>query len=192
MLYSVPANLIRQWSYCPRVVYYMELANIPVCRPSWVRQGEVFHSVEEKLWGRRNLSRFHLKSGKAHYKPRLRDRELGLHGVADMAIETSQAVYAVEFKLSGSSGKKRGDQLQLAAYSMLLEKRFAKPAPVGFLTGGGKAVHVVNIDEGRRRSVLEAADKIRKMLKKGLKPDSSAAAAQCSACEYINFCNDRL
>lgn len=170
----------------------MELTSIPIYRPSWVKQGEIFHCVEEKLWERRNLSRFDLKNGKTHHNVRMRDRELGLHGVADMAIETKQAVYAVEFKLSGNSGKKRGDQLQLAAYSMLLEKHFDKPAPAGFLTGQGKAVHVVNIDAGKRRSVLESAENMRKMLKRGLKPDSSATAVQCCVCEYINFCNDRL
>jgi len=190
-LSSVPVNLIRQWCYCPRVVYYMELTDIAFHRPAWVEQGESFHRVEEKLWQRRNLSRFNLEKGEVHRNLAMRDDELGLHGIVDMAIETDDAAYAVEFKLSAGN-KRRGDQLQLAAYAMLLEKHFSKPSQVGFLVGKGKVLHAIDIDENKRNAVVEIAGNIKRMLQHGLKPDSSATAAQCCICEYVNFCNDRL
>jgi len=191
MSYSVPVNLIRQWCYCPRVVYYMELTDIAFHRPAWVKQGEDFHRLETKLWQRRNLSRFNLDKGQIHHNLNLRDGELALHGIVDMAIETDEAVYAVEFKLSATN-KKRGDQLQLAGYAMLLEKHFSKPSPVGFLVGKGKVLHTIDIDAGRRDAVKATADNIRRMLRRGMKPESSATVAQCCACEYVNLCNDRL
>ena len=190
MLFSVPVNLIRQWCYCPRVVYYMELSPVDFHRPIWVKQGEDFHQMEETLWHRRNLSRFNLQNGKKHHHLKMEDKELGLHGIVDMAIETDTAVYAAEFKLSANS-KKRGDQLQLVAYAMLLEKYFEKPSPVGFLLGKEKVLHTVKVDDDKRQSVVEVCRQVRQMLKKGLKPSSSAALAQCSVCEYVNFCNDR-
>lgn len=191
MLSSIPVNLIRQWCYCPRVVYYMELTNISVYRPIWVKQGEDFHQLEEKLWQRRNLSRFKLASGKTYHNLMIRDDESGLHGIVDMAVETDESVYAVEFKLSASS-KKRGDILQLAAYAMLLEKQFSKPSPVAFLVGKGKVLHTIEMGEEKYKEVMAIADAIRKMLQRGLKPESSATVVQCCACEYVNFCNDRL
>lgn len=187
----LPVNLIRQWCYCPRKVYYFELTDFKVEYPTWVRQGEDFHQLEEKLWNRRNLSRFDLESGKLHHNLTVKDDELGLHGIVDMAIETGEAVYAVEFKISASS-KKRGDRLQLVAYSMLLEKHFSKPSPVGFLVGKGKVLHTIDIDKNQRQQVLDVVSKMRQMLSKGLKPRSSATVVQCCACEYLNFCNDRL
>ncbi len=191
MPYSIPVNLIRQWCYCPRVVYYMELTDVAFHRPVWVGQGEHFHRAEEKLWQRRNLSRFNLRSGKTHHNLAVRSDALGLHGIADMAVETDEAVYAVEFKLSANRGK-RGDQLQLAAYALLLEEHFSKPSTAGFLVGKGKVLHTIDIDADKRRLVAEVADKIRRMLRRGLKPESSATVAQCCTCEYVNFCNDRL
>lgn len=188
---SLPVNLIRQWCYCPRKVYYFELTDFKIEYPTWVRQGEDFHQLEEKLWNRRNLSRFDLENGKVHHSLTVKDDELGLHGIVDMAVETDDAVYAVEFKISASS-KKRGDRLQLVAYSMLLEKYFSKPSPVGFLVGKGKILHTIDIDNNQRQQVLDVANKMRQMLTKGLKPRSSATVVQCCACEYINFCNDRL
>lgn len=191
MSYSVPVNLIRQWCYCPRVVYYMELTNVSFHRPIWVKQGEQFHQIEEKLWRRRNLSRFNLQNGKTYHNLMMRNNKLGFHGIVDMAIETDIAVHAVEFKISAGN-KKRGDQLQLSAYAMLLEKYFSKPSLVGFLVGKGKSLNIINIDADKRRSVMEVSNKIRQMLRRGSKPDSSATVAQCCVCEYVNFCNDRL
>ena len=191
ILESLPANLIRQWSYCPRVVYYMELTNIAFYRPAWVKQGESFHQTEKKLWQRRNLSRFNLENGKTHYNLPLKDSKLGLHGVVDMAIETKTSVYAVEFKLSVNK-KKRGDLLQLSAYAMLLEKHFSKPSPVGFLSGRGKNLWTIYIDADKREAVRNMLAQIRQMLRQGLKPASSASLSQCCVCEYVNFCNDRF
>ena len=191
MLSSVPANLIRQWSYCPRVAYYMELLEGPIHRPIWVKQGEDFHQMEEKLWQRRNLSRFKLSEGKTYHNLALQSDELGLHGIVDMAIETEEAVYAVEFKLSASN-KKRGDILQLTAYAMLLEKHFDKASPVAFLVGKGKVLHSIEMNGARHLELMASTDKIRKLLERGLKPESSASIAQCCTCEYLNFCNDRL
>ena len=191
VLSSILVNLIRQWCYCPRVVYYMELTNVAFHRPIWVEQGEDFHRTEEQLWQRRNLSRFNLKNGKSYHNLKMQDHELGFHGIADMVIETDEAIYATEFKLSANN-KRRGDQLQLTAYAMLLEKHFSKPSSVGFLVGKGKVLHTIDIGIDKRKSVMDIADNIRKMLQRGLKPESSATVAQCCACEYVNFCNDRL
>ncbi len=169
----------------------MELTSVAFQRPLWVKQGTEFHQMEGKLWNRRNLSRFGLQEGKTYHNLKLEDKTLGLHGVVDMAIETDAHVYAAEFKLSANN-KKRGDQLQLVAYAMLLEKYFSKPSPAGFLVGRGKILHVVEMNAEKRKSVRDVCGQVRAMLSKGLKPASSATLAQCSVCEYVNFCNDRL
>lgn len=188
---SVSVHLLRQWCYCPRIVYYMELMDIDVHRPSWVEQGEEFHQLEKHLWHRRNLSRFKLDSGKLHHGLSLRSDEMWLHGIVDMAIETDEVVYPVEFKLSPSK-KKRGDILQLTAYAMLLEKHFDKSSPVGFLAGPRKTIYAIDIKENRKQDVLVAINEVKKILQRGLKPESSASVVQCCTCEFVNYCNDRL
>jgi len=191
MLYSVPVHLIRQWCYCPRVVYYSELTNVAFYRPAWVKQGKDFHQLEQKLWKRRNLSRFNLDKGKVYHNLKMQDDDFGMHGVVDMAIETDEKVYAVEFKLSAHN-KNRGDQLQLIAYSMLLEKHFSKPSSVGFLAGQGKILYTVKINLENRKKVTEIKNKIIHLIESGVKPDTSATVNQCCNCDYLNFCNDRF
>ena len=121
----------------------------------------------------------------------MRNDKLGLHGIVDMAVETDESVYAVEFKLSANN-KKRGDILQLVAYAILLEQHFSKSSRIGFLVGKGKVLHSIDINSERRQAVITMADQIRQMLQRGLKPESSATIVQCCACEYVNHCNDRL
>ena len=188
---KIPVHLIRQWCYCPRVVYYMELNDIAIHRPAWVKQGESFHEKEQELWKRRNLSRFNLDKGKIYSNLLLKSEKLPFHGIVDMAIETLDAVYAVEFKLSTKIAKRK-DYLQLTAYAMLLEEKFSKPCPFGFLTGKDNILYKIKMDKQKRQEVLEIVTQINAMINKGAKPDSSATAVQCCACEYINFCNDRL
>ena len=169
----------------------MELQKVPVKFPIWIEQGEVFQRSEEILWKRRNLSRFNLQTGSKHFNLSLSDEEIRMHGIVDMAINTEESVYAVEFKLSPHA-KKRGDILQLAAYAMLLSKYFLKLSSVGFLVGPGKIVHTVNIDTKIKEEVVTVVREIRQMLLRGRKPNTSASVFQCSNCEYINYCNDRL
>ena len=188
---SVPVNLIRQWCYCPRVVYYMELMRMSVHRPVWVKQGEDFHQLEEKLWQRRNLSCFDLQQGKKHYRLAMQSEKLGLHGIADLVIETNEAVYPVEFKLSASN-KKRGDVLQLIAYGMLARQHFQKPVSVAFLVGRGRLLYKIAVNEAQCQQVMTVTQHICRMLEKARKPETSASLVQCGACEYVNFCNDRL
>ena len=191
MSYSIPVNLIRQWCYCPRVVYYQEMLNIAIERPRWVEQGEHFHQREQKLWQRRNLIRFGLDKGKRYYQLHLQDKNMNIHGIVDMAIETDRYLYPVEFKMSDQC-KSRGAILQLVAYGMLLEKHFAKPVTHGFLVGNGKVLYTIEITDEKREAVSQTVKSIAHMIELGMKPDSTASTAQCCNCEYVNYCNDRL
>ncbi len=189
MLSSLPVNLIRNWCFCPRVVYYSELSDFPRLYPPWVRQGEQFHEKEAELWQRRNLSRFNLATGKIHLNYAAASILHGIHGITDMVIESDEDVYPVEFKLS-SSYYKRGGILQLVAYGIILEETFSKNCPYGFLTTGKR---ITKIEIAPLVSdTLEKVAEIRSMLLKGRKPDSSATIHQCSRCEYLNHCNDRV
>ncbi len=187
--YNLPINLLRQWCFCPRVVYYRELLGMKALEPLWSKQGGAYHQRETILFKRRNLSRFHLKEGIKHHNINLKNKTLRLHGISDLIIETPDRVFAVEYKL----GKKvnSGHIMQLLAYALLAEKHFSKQASHGFiLTGDGK-LKVVEIDNEKREKLKLIVDKIFKMLFDNHKPPSDATAHQCGQCEYLNYCNDR-
>ena len=188
-LYSLPVNLIRQWCFCPRIVYYRELLNMSAVEPLWSKQGTSFHGREQLLFRRRNLTRFCLSEGKKRYNQSLKSDRLQLHGIADLLIETENSVHAVDFKCSRKV--KLGHRLQLCAYAMLAEEYIGKPAGRAFiLTEENKTIGVI-VDSELRNAVLRTRDQIIAMLNKGGKPPSSATVHQCTQCEYLNNCNDR-
>ena len=188
--YSIPVNLLRQWCFCPRIVYYRELLGMTALEPLWSQQGTQHHKRETELFKRRsNLSRFNLTEGDKHYNINLKEESLKMHGICDLAIETSTNIFAVEYKL----GRKvsLGHIMQLLGYTLLAEKFFQKKATHGFILTGDNRVHTVKIDTFKRRQLKQTIDKIIKMLINGSKPYSSASEYQCGQCEYINCCNDR-
>jgi CRISPR-associated exonuclease Cas4 len=188
--FSIPVNLIRQWCYCPRIVYYIELTEFKVVYPGWVKQGERFHQKETELWRRRNLSRFSLEKGEIHLDYDAKSIKHQIHGIADMIIETDDTVHPVEFKLANSFQKK-GGILQLVAYGMIMEESFQKKSPYGFLAEGEKNISKIEFTEILKKEVIKKIKQIKQMLNRGIKPDSSATIYQCVRCEYRNHCNDR-
>ena len=189
MSYSLPINLIRQWMFCPRVVYYQELLNIKIQYPLWVKQGAEHHDLESKLFKRRNLSRFKLYEGRKIYNQYLKSESLKLHGVSDMLIETKDQIYVIENKCSFKVTK--GAIFQAVAYSMLAEELFNKKSSTAFITTLKNKVTALSITQEMRQKVINIRDKIYKMLECSIKPFSSANIYQCGQCEYINYCNDR-
>ena len=168
----------------------MELTSFTPVYPIWVNQGEMFHQDEIKLWQRRNLSRFDLEQGKVYFDYYLSSKKFNLHGIADMLVETEEQVYPVEFKMA-STYRKKGGILQLAAYGLLAEEVFRKNCPYGFLAEGKKSLHKIVFTQNIKNDVLSSISEIQTMVRKGIKPDSSASINQCTNCEYLNHCNDR-
>ncbi len=190
MLYSIPSNYIRQWCYCPRIVYYMEFTSFRPEYPIWVKQGYLYHENEARLWNRRNLSRFGLETGKIRLNYSLSSKKYGIHGVSDMIIESNNKVFPVEFKLDKSL-KKKGGILQLVSYGIMAGEIFSKECSEGFFLEGKKSLYKICFSDDNKKEVLRILKDIRIMINNGVKPDSSASINKCTNCEYINHCNDR-
>ena len=190
MSFSIAANLIRQWCYCPRIVYYRELLNLPTRYPLWVEQGTRFHDKLELLWKRRRLSRFGLSEGVLHMQLAGQSERVNVYGIADMVIESVDSVYPVEFKLSAGQPN-RASMLQLTAYGLIAEECFSKRCPMGFLTDDKEHVICIEFNNGLIGQLERVIGEMKIMFENGCKPDSSASLVQCANCEYYNHCNDR-
>jgi len=187
---SIPINIIREWCFCPRVVYYREILNLNVVKPLWVSQGEDSHDKIEKLEKRRNYSRYNLDTAQRHFKASFKSTRYGLHGIVDWVLETDDEVFVVEYKINPKPNS-LGHRLQLCAYAMLAQEHYKKPCKKGFLVSD-KTSYEIDITKDLVDKVIEVTKEIRQMLTKAVKPDSAAAEHQCVQCQYLNFCNDRL
>ena len=95
---NIRVSDIKQYFYCPRVVYHTYYT--PVTRPTThpMQIGAVQHERLSVLERRRTLSRYGLDAGSRKFHISLHAESLGLSGVLDLLIETEDGTFPVEFK----------------------------------------------------------------------------------------------
>ncbi|MBI4316857.1 MAG: Dna2/Cas4 domain-containing protein [Chloroflexi bacterium] len=222
---TIRASDLRQFVYCPRVVYYRYC--VPVRPPPTYKmvEGKRQHEREEELEQRRGLHAYGLSDGERHFDVWLASDRLGLTGTLDMVILRRHEVIPVEFKqaqdkvLPETKVKRRAgivrvsapdDQdkeerptpatpdpvdlhhkYQLAAYALLAEERWQKPARRCFvyLVSLRRALEV-DITDGARRYVNRLLREMRRMILAQAMPDGTRQIGRCRECEYLRFCND--
>lgn len=188
---SLPASLLRQHAFCPRIPYYNEVMQLNPGDRLWQQQGVDLHQRQVMLDRRRGLSRYGVGEVIHHHNLALKSEALALHGICDALLESATKVYPVEFKMRAPRIT-RGMLLQLAAYGMMAEEQYGKAADIGFILVGDRGeTKRCYLDAKAKEQVLLAIEQIGDHLSSPLLPASSASAYQCGQCEYLNFCADR-
>ena len=92
------ASDLRQYVYCPRIVYFRHC--VPVRPPPTYKmvEGKLQHERVEELEHRRTLRAYGLEDGERTFDVRLRSDRLGVSGIVDMVIQRRHEVIPVEFK----------------------------------------------------------------------------------------------
>lgn len=188
---SVPANLIRQYCFCPRISWFNEVKQINPGDRKWQTQGVSFHERQSMLIKRRHLAPFGFANGELKLNIQLQSNILNCHGFADAIIFTEHKLAALDFKLAGNKPS-NGQVFQVAAYGMMAEEMYRIPCHKVFILIGKKGqIYSFKLDKKLRQNVRNVLNRIVADLSLPVLPDSSATSAQCSQCEYYNFCGDR-
>ncbi|MGC8769717.1 MAG: CRISPR-associated protein Cas4 [Brevinematia bacterium] len=191
-MFEIPISLIRQYTFCPRIPYFILLGFGHPAEPLWVRQGSELHKESVHLFLRRTLVKFGLEKAEKKFYVKVYSKRYGLIGEIDMVLNDGKFIYPVEFKTYGHKPEK-SHILQLTAYGICLEEVTGLSFKTGFIAYRDQnKVHRIDVDEKYRFKVIKITENIRKDLEKCIHPDTSATANQCVQCEWINFCNDRL
>ena len=207
------ASDLRQYVYCPRVIYYRYC--LPVRPPPTYKmvEGKLQHEQTEELEHRRSLRAYGLTDGERVFDVRLRSDGLGVCGAMDLVILRRHEVIPVEFKHAESrppvlrlrpatrplAEEDRADGLrlglhhkyQLAAYALLAEERWQLPARRCFVyfVPAQRAVEV-SVTDGVRRYVRRLLREMREMIVSQKVPEGTRRLGRCQECEYRRFCND--
>jgi CRISPR-associated exonuclease Cas4 len=186
---------LKQYAYCPRIVYYTYC--LPHLRPTTYKMAAGIAAQAEvtDLEERRSLRAYGVQTGTRHFHVPVQSATLGCVGQVDMVIETEGAdgdrLIPVDFKLSRTPG--RHFQLQLTCYGLMLEEMTGLPAPEGYLylIQTRQAEKVVFTSRLRRDAKAHLAT-IRQFLYNQAMPQPTAQRARCVDCEFRRFCNDVL
>lgn len=188
---KIAVNQIRQYIFCPRVVYFETVLGISVQKPYWVNYGTEYHKNMITLLKRNNLVRLGFKDGEYTLKTNvsLNTEDYNFYGIADGVLLKEDEVIPVELKMSTANINK-SHEMQLIAYGMLAEKIYNKKFIYGIVVyGNRKKINTIN---AKKTELLSIVSEITHMINLGKIPNSSATLDKCMQCEYLNFCNDRV
>lgn len=187
---------LKQWTYCPRVVYYRYC--LPEIRPvtSLMQAGVAGHRDESERETRRSLRTYGLTIGERAFDLPLRSATLGLRGRVDLAIAVpardspgAQAII-VEYK---DSERVKGTHftLQLAAYALMLEEAWGLPVRRGFLYSIPlRRAEPVSITRALRTKVTQTVAAMQAAIQGEQMPPPPTSRRPCVSCEFRRFCND--
>lgn len=184
------ASDLRQYLYCPRVVYFSLV--VPVDRVETFKMSAGRHAEREhaRLERRRSLGRYGLEHGSRRYDVRVVCARLGVSGIVDEVVHGPEGPVPVEVKFT-ESGAAFGHKVQLAVYGMALEEESSRAVPVGFLhLVPTKQTLAIVLDEKLRAAASDVTRRIRNMLADHAFPPPADRPAKCDGCELRSFCND--
>ena len=184
-------NDLKQYLYCPRVVFYHTVMPVERNLTYKMRRGQSSQSRLEKLELRRKLKRYGLEKGQRCFNRCLSAPGLALSGKLDCFIISGDAEY---FPLDFKDTMQRphpNHLLQLAAYGLLLEHNYHTEVSQGFIyTIPRDNIYACPITAEWKDKVLDILQKIRIMINRQQMPGRCAQRAKCTDCEFRNFCAD--
>jgi len=186
----VPVTELKQWVYCPRIVYYHRVLGTPGKRTFKMQEARAAQELVEELERRRGFAKYGLEGARRRFDVWMRDAGLGLAGKADLVLETADEVAVVDFKLtSGEPGENH--RVQLGAYSMLAEAACGLRARRAFMyrIPDGRLFPIA-VTEDLRERVVRAVSEIRRVEESQWYPEMTAVRARCAECEFANYCAD--
>lgn len=173
----VNAGHLNQYLYCPRRYYYINYFDT-IEMNFFLRDGQLKHENQSRKGGW--IREFYIKSEK-----------LGLHGKID--VLESKNIKSIGTTLTPIE-RKRGssyhdnDEVQLAAYCMLLEDYLNEPVRMGYLyLFGTNERYAITITDWHRNKVLEVVQAIRNMRLDRI-PDFADNLKKCKKCSTVAYC----
>jgi CRISPR-associated exonuclease Cas4 len=186
----VIATDLKQWAYCPRIVYYRHVM-LGVGKPTFkMEEARNAQELLERLEMRRGLKEYGFDQARRRFGLWLTDHALGLSGKIDLLLDMEQSAAVVDFKLtSGEPGDNH--RLQLSGYAMLIEAALKLPVEAGFLYRiPDNRLFRIPITEDLRRRVRAVITGIRSVVEGEYFPEPTRVRARCTECEYANYCSD--
>jgi CRISPR-associated exonuclease Cas4 len=186
----IPVTELKQWAYCPRVVYYHR--RMPGAGAATHKMEEALRAQDwwERLELRRSLGKYGMQEAGRRFDVWLSDGEVGLSGRIDLLLTCGERAAVVDYKLtSGEPG--HNHRMQLAGYALLVEKCLGLAVPVGLMARiPDDRVFEIPMTGELLAEARAAVLGIGKMAELGLFPGPTAVRGRCTDCEYANFCGD--
>ncbi|MBM7644543.1 CRISPR-associated exonuclease Cas4 [Scopulibacillus daqui] len=190
---EILATDIKQFVYCPRVIYYTYVEPVPKKVSFKMKYARQQHHILNQKEKRRSLKRYHLIDGERLFGYEIYSDMLNIRGKVDILIDTKrkqgQQYFPVECKDSDSKIH-NNVKYQLVAYAMAIEEMTGTRVNKGFIynINEGKA-YPIEITKEQRDFVRKMISMIKKIVYEEYFPEPRSRK-RCFDCEFRRYCND--
>jgi len=186
----IPAAWIRQYYFCPRIVYYLGVLGYSERLTESMIEGKESHSSEERRAKRRRSVAGERKEPIKSVWSKLSvvSEKLGLYGVIDEVYEMKNGLVIVENKFMKAPRKPHpGHIYQAAAYAMLAEEKIGKVARkivIKYLRDN--KTFEIPLTEDLKKHVLWAISRIKSIIERERLPRGNPR--KCGNCGFTKIC----
>lgn len=187
---AVRVSDLRQWSYCPRTIWWTHVCRVGKLISHKMRRGMEKELRLHHLQRRRNLSAFGMRLGTVRSGVTLYAKQIGLSGRLDMLIEQDMLRIPVEVKYTRTRGQ-LGHKIQLTGYALMLEELDGTRVEEGYIIYlPDEVVERIEITEALREMTRSAIEAVREVLHRETMPPPNGHSERCVDCEYRVYCSD--
>jgi len=189
-LLPLRVNDLKQFEYCPRIVFYNTVMPLDRKVTFKMQRGAEAEFHLDALEKRRSLRRYKLGDGERRFHVWLHSERLGLSGKMDLLIVSAHGYFPVDFKYTRGRPY-RNHISQLAGYSVLVEEQYQTVVETAFiyLAPVGELV-AIKMTEELKAEVSDRLTRMREMIREELLPSPTPVRARCAECEFRNYCGD--
>ncbi|HDI32234.1 MAG TPA: CRISPR-associated protein Cas4, partial [Thermofilum sp.] len=183
----VSVSDIKQYFYCPRVIYYMHALGLRERQTYSMNEGKEVHQDIRRKEARRLTPVLKRRFGKWKkvFGLRLYSERLGLSGVLDVLLIRGKEYVPMEYKVAEITSKRPPPNhfYQLVAYALLVEDRFNVLVRKGFIYYhlSDRVLMTAITSESKKYIVRVILPRIR-MIMKGSFPYVKAIKKRCRNC----------
>ena len=170
----VHVSELQEFVYCPRRHYYQRYHD-QIGKPYELVDGRSMHDKQSDRGGWVKEQYF-------------KSEALDLHGKIDLLEHDGGELTPVERKRAESGAYYESDEVQLAAYCMLLADEIDEPVNVGYIyLYSTDERHAVHITDRHRQTVEEIVSRIQSMTVDEI-PPLTDNPKKCDACSARHYC----
>lgn len=185
----IPVSMIKQYHYCPRVVYFLMVQGVRERTTAYMEEGKEMQMKEESRDERRKtlFGGRKMKVLESWHNLHLRSERLGIEGVADLVVRTPDGYFLVERKSVPLRGRPPPSHIyQAAAYAMLAEENM-RIIIRGIVMKYLNKTYEISLTEQMRRHVIWTIKQIKKIVNNEMLPPFKKRR-QCPSCGYRWIC----
>lgn len=188
-----PVTLIKQYHFCPRIVYFLEVLGEKERQTESMINGHEKHESFHQLEKRRKtvLGEKKEKIIEKYSKIPIVSKKLGLMGVIDQIVKTEKGYTIIEYKTSKKPIKiPKGHIYQVAAYALLAEEKFnIIIRSLKIYYSQSKDGIEVPLTQDIRNHVKWTVKKIKEIVEKEKLPEVKITR-KCKSCGYKWICKE--